>query len=114
MINRFSISALALAVFMTAAAFTTGTKGGSKTISVVNKCSFSIDRIYISEVDDAKWGEDILGANEILAPGESVEIEIDCGTWDVKLVASDESTCEVAAVDICSADIWNVTADCGQ
>jgi hypothetical protein len=115
MINRFSLSALALALFMTATAFTAGHKhAGSKTISVVNKCSFSIDRIYISEVDDKKWGDDILGENEILAPGESVDIEIDCGTWDVKLIAADGSECEVRGVEMCSADIWNVTADCGQ
>ena len=118
MTNRFKgygIAALALAVLMTAGAFTMPVKkGGSKTISVVNKCSFSVDRIYISEVDDAKWGDDILGDNEILAPGDAVDIEIDCGTWDVKLVAEDGSTCEVASVEICSADIWEVTADCGK
>ena len=113
--NRLGLSALALIVLMTAGAFTTAPKTGTtKTITVTNKCSFSIDRIYISEVDDANWGNDILDEDEILAPGESVDIIIECGTWDVKLVAEDASTCEVAAVEMCSADIWEVTADCGQ
>lgn len=112
--NRLGLSALALVFLMTAGAFTTVPKGATRTITVTNKCAFSIDRIYISEVDDAEWGNDILDADEILAPGASVDIEIECGTWDVKLIAEDGSSCEVAAVEMCSADIWEVTADCGQ
>lgn len=112
--NRLGLSALALVFVMAATAFTVAPKGTTKTISVKNKCSFGIHYIYISEVDDANWGKDILDSDEILAPGQSVDIEIECGTWDVKLVAEDGSTCEVAAVEMCSADIWEVTADCGQ
>jgi hypothetical protein len=85
-----------------------------KTITLVNKCKFSIHEVYLSAVDEKNWGADILDKDEILKPGESVEIEIDCGQWDAKLVAEDGSTCEVPDVDICSADTWEVTADCGQ
>jgi hypothetical protein len=86
----------------------------SKTITVVNSTDFTIDRIFLSPVEEATWGEDILGEVEVLKAGEEVDIEIDCGNWDVKLVAEDGSTCEVAAVDICSADTWKITADCGE
>src|SRR5688500_10187969 len=113
--NRLGHSSLALIVMMTATAFTTAPKAGStQTITVTNKCSFSVDRIYISEVDDANWGNDVLDEDEILAPGESGDIIIECGTWDVKLIAEDGSSCEVKGVEMCSADIWEVTADCGQ
>jgi hypothetical protein len=85
-----------------------------KTITIVNKCKFAIHEIYLSSVDEDKWGDDLLDADEILEPGKSIDVEIECGSWDAKLVASDASTCEVRGVDICSADVWNVTADCGQ
>jgi hypothetical protein len=103
-----------LALFVMTTAFVMPGAASTKTITVVNKCKFSIHQIYFSEVGDDKWGDDILDADEILAPGESVKVEIDCGSWDVKLVAEDGSTCEVAAVDVCSADTWEVTSDCGK
>jgi hypothetical protein len=87
---------------------------GAKTITVVNKTTFNVDRIFLSPVEEKNWGDDILGETEILKPGDEVEIEIDCGSWDVKLVAEDESTCELAGVEICAADIWEITSDCGE
>ena len=89
-------------------------KAKMKTITIVNKCSFDIHQIYLSDVDEDKWGKDLLDKDEVLKPGESIDVEIECGAWDAKLVAGDESTCIVGGVDICSADIWNVTADCGK
>jgi hypothetical protein len=88
--------------------------GGTKTITVVNKTSFTVDRIFLSPVEEKNWGDDILDEDEVLKPGDQVDIEIDCGEWDVKLVAVDGSTCELSAVNICSADIWEITSDCGQ
>ena len=110
--TRGGVIALAVASLVGLAAFTSSKN--SKTVTVVNKTSFNVDRIFLSPVEEQTWGDDLLGETEILAPGDMVEIEIDCGEWDVKLVAEDESTCELAAVDICSADTWEITADCGQ
>ena len=113
--NRYFYRAAVLAVAASAVlGLSAFTSKNAKTITVVNKTTFSVDRIFLSPVEEATWGEDILGEHEILAPGAEVEIEIDCGAWDVMLVAEDESTCELSGVDICSADIWEITADCGQ
>ncbi|HVK38392.1 MAG TPA: hypothetical protein VNA88_07675 [Candidatus Kapabacteria bacterium] len=111
--SRLAVLALGASTLIGLAAFTGATKA-SKTITVVNKTTFNVDRIFLSPVEEKTWGDDILGDTEILEPGDQVDIEIDCGEWDVKLVAEDESTCELAAVDICSADTWEITADCGQ
>jgi hypothetical protein len=111
---RAAFTVACLGIFTMTTAFVKPGTASVKTIKVVNKCSFNIDRIYFSDVEDEKWGDDILDENEVLAPGESVDVEIECGTWDVKLVADDGSTCEVSAVNVCSADIWNVTSDCGK
>jgi hypothetical protein len=114
LIQRSILVAACFGLMATSAALAQSAKPKMKTITIVNKCSFNIQEIYLSDVDEDKWGEDLLGSSEVLKPGESIEVEIECGEWDAKLVAPDESTCEVPAVDICSADIWNVTADCGK
>ena len=91
---------------------TTAKATSSKIIKVKNTTNFSVDEIYLSPVDEETWGEDILDPDEVLTPGEVVEIEIDCGMWDVKLVAEDNSTCEVANVNVCAAQQWNIVAKC--
>jgi hypothetical protein len=111
-LSRLGMLAIGASCLIGLAAFT-GTNG-AKTITVVNKTTFNVDRIFLSPVEEKNWGDDILGETEILAPGDQVEIEIDCGEWDVKLVAEDASTCELSAVDICSADTWEITSDCGE
>lgn len=87
-------------------------KASSKVIKVKNTTNFDIDEIYLSPVEEDHWGEDILDPDEVLEPGEIVEVEIDCGQWDVKLVAEDNSTCEVGAVNVCAAQQWNIVAKC--
>ncbi len=93
---------------------TSSLKKTSKTITLKNTTTFDIDEIYLSPTDEAHWGEDILEPDEILKPGEEVDVEIDCATWDVKLVAQDKSTCEISDVKICASAKWNITANCGK
>ncbi|MBO0948549.1 hypothetical protein [Fibrella forsythiae] len=83
-----------------------------KTIEIKNTTKFSIDEIYISPDEEDHWGNDILDDDEILTPGEMIEVEVDCGKWDVKLVAEDNSECQVEDVTLCKADRWNIVADC--
>jgi hypothetical protein len=114
LIQRVSLVIAFFGLVATSAAFAQTAKPKMKTISIVNKCKFDIHEIYLSDVSEDKWGKDLLDSNEVLKPGESIDVEIECGEWDAKLVAGDESTCIVPAVDVCTADIWNVTADCGK
>jgi hypothetical protein len=86
-------------------------KRDSKTITVKNTTNFSIKEIYFSEPAEDHWGENMLG-NVPLAPGEEIDIDIDCATWDVKLVAKDNSTCEIDKVSVCASKIWNIVANC--
>lgn len=83
-----------------------------KTINVVNKTDFDIDAIYLSEVDTESWGQTILDDEEVLQPGEQVEVDVECGRWDVRLVAPNDSACIVNDVDICETDTWTILADC--
>ena len=95
-----------MVVLMTSAISPKAAPVGTKTFTVVNKSEYAINNIYISHVDEDKWGEDLLGSNELLHPGESIEVEVDCDSYDVKLVDEDGITCELAAVNICAADTW--------
>lgn len=90
----------------------TKAKSAAKVIKVKNTTNFDVDEIYLSPVEADDWGDDILDPDEVLEPGEVVEIEIDCGKWDVKLVAEDESTCEIGNVNVCAAAQWNIVANC--
>lgn len=83
-----------------------------KPVKVVNKTDFVIETISLSGVGEEEWSENILGEEEGLKPGEEIELDIDCGTWDVRLVSPDDSPCVIDAVDICESDIWTITSDC--
>ncbi len=91
---------------------TSAKKSSVKTIKIKNTTTFSVDEIYITTPDTDNWGEDLLDPDEVLMPGETVEVEVDCGTWDVKLVAADESSCEISDITLCNAAVWNIVADC--
>jgi len=81
-------------------------------ITVKNTTKFNMDKIFISPEEEKHWRDDILSDSEIPKPGESIEVELDCGKWDVKLIADDESECEVEDVTPCGTNQWNVIADC--
>ncbi len=40
------------------------------------------------------------------------QVEVDCGKWDVKLVAEADSECQVEDINLCKAAQWNIVADC--
>jgi hypothetical protein len=88
-------------------------KNDSK-IKIVNKSRLSIDHIYFSPPDKNTWDEDdILGDNDILKPGESIVVILECGTWDVKLVLEDGTTCLGYDEMICDHEVWEIdSADC--
>jgi hypothetical protein len=110
----FASALLLLAIGFGTVVMTSATSPNKKLIKIKNTTDFNIDEIYISPNDEAHWGSDILDPNEILTPGEVITLEVDCGEWDVKLVAEDNSECIVQDVDICASAQWNITADCGK
>ncbi len=73
-------------------------------IKIINRSQWDVDNIYISSVDTQTWGEDLLGSDEILAPGESIIIVADCDVYDVKLVDEDDIVCILENVTICNED----------
>ncbi len=65
-----------------------GPSGPTVQFELVNGSSQYIHYIYVSPADDPNWGPDILEI-DVLAPGESVLLDLEAGTWDIKCVGSD-------------------------
>jgi hypothetical protein len=89
---------------------------GAQDFTLHNRSQHDIDALYISEVNDDKWGSDILGA-DILKDGADCEINFKgyrdgvC-YWDLKIEQSDSegengSTWVVKNVNLC--DITDLT-----
>ncbi len=92
---------------------TTGFKAKKTTTTVkfTNVSDWDIDHVYISHVGDNSWGGDLLGSDEVMTKGESINVEIpDDEHWDVKIVAEDGKECINEDEDLTSSSAWNV--DC--
>ena len=81
------------------------------TVTVRNDLgSWDISYIYI-DPSDAPWSEDRLGAR-ILMPGESFDVEITTGTWDMKAEDEDGDTYTLWTQEIGPEGfVWSVTLD---
>ncbi len=110
----YLLVAFAVLLIGTSATFVASSskKADVQVITIKNTTNFSVDEIYLSPTDNEEWGDDILDPDEILVPGESIKVEVDCGTWDVKLIADDESECVVADIRLCGTAQWNIVANC--
>ena len=80
-------------------------------VKVVNQSDWSLDKLFLSPVHEAKWGPDQFG-DEVVEKGESFTLtNVPCDTWDVKLVDEDGDVCIVEAVDICASnETWTITS----
>ncbi len=69
---------------------------------IENNSSFSFLQIYLSPVDAATWGADLLGNTDILSPGEVLEVSgIECDDYDVRIVDEDSDECIIDDIDLC-------------
>jgi hypothetical protein len=80
-------------------------------VKVVNKSDWTIVELYLSPVNDTKWGPDQLG-EETIKPGDTYTLtDVPCDNWDVRLVDEDKDVCIVEDVDICAAsETWTNTS----
>ncbi len=107
--KRFMGAVMVLSVLAAAAPSVEAQK--KTTVTIVNKSDWTIVELYLSSVDETKWGPDQL-ADQTIEPGASFKLSgIPCGTWDVRLVDEDEDECVVEGVDICAnKETWTITS----
>lgn len=71
-------------------------------ISMVNDSVWDIKAIYISEIEKNDWRENLLADEVLSAGGGATIVKAVCGTYDLKVVDTDNHTCTIGKVDLCS------------
>ena len=78
--------------------------GKNRRVRMINATSYTIQRLYGSNVNVRDWQEDVLG-DSVLRPGNSVVVNWDDGSclceFDVKAVYSDGDTSIKSGIDVC-------------
>lgn len=82
-----------------------GSGGTDATLRVQNNSDFAITEIHVTSVGSSTWGPNLI-SGDILAPGETLRLDVTCDTYDALLVDEDGVDCELHGVDLClnSAD----------
>lgn len=92
------LSALILSSLVATAA------AADRNVEIVNATSTTIKMFFASNVDAKKWQEDILG-DDVLRPGESVNVNIDDGTthcnFDFRAIFVDGQDTTKHDVNVC-------------
>jgi len=94
-----------LATALAAAATTACTDNNHEadlTLHVQNDSDFSIVEIHVTQVGNPTWGPNLL--TSALAPGDSLVLGINCGTYDALLVDEAGVDCELHDLDLCLND----------
>ena len=109
--RRFLLSALAtsLVAVPLASAF-----AGSQDFALVNRTGYQIDEVYVSQVNNRQWGEDIMGRGT-LDNGQTVNITFNAPDnvckWDLMVKYSDGSDATWNNLDLCSISKVNLFWD---
>jgi len=82
---------------------------GRASITLVNQGDETICFVYISPSSSDEWGEDQLGALEVIDPGEQRTFEVEPGTYDLMATDCDDNELDVEwEVEVTSAVTWTV------
>jgi hypothetical protein len=87
--------------------------GGPGRLNVHNQSDFAITEIRITSVGSETWGPNLI-SGDILAPDESLTIDVTCDTYDARLVDESGAQCTVHDINLCfSTADWVIrNSDC--
>jgi hypothetical protein len=103
--NTLFAGALALAAMI--APSMASAQSGTRTFTVYNNSSYTIDHVYVSATSDENWGQDRLGS-DYFPPNYTFKLPVYPGWYDVKLVDEDGDSCVVHNVDFRSGTTWSI------
>ena len=69
-------------------------------LEVSNRSDFEIHEMYVTPISSPSWGPNLLGG-DILFPGDSMLLGLDCDTYDAMLIDETGAICEVSSVELC-------------
>lgn len=74
-----------------------------------NDSSFVLVDLRVAEINDPSFGPNLIGP-DALFPGESIEVFVDCGFYDVLIEDELGAVCELSGIDLCFEDVvWSIT-----
>ena len=85
------------------AALATGCVVTDSSLLVDNRSDFEIHEMYVTPIDASTWGSNLLHG-DILYPGESMYVGVECGSYDAMLIDETGAVCEVFDVHLCNED----------
>ena len=78
--------------------------------TVYNDSAVVVCYVFISPVEEGEWGEDWLGASEVIGTGESRTFEVPPGVYDLRAVDCDSNEIAVEwEVDIAQDTTWTIS-----
>lgn len=98
-LRLFALSVATLGLVATAGC-SSSSNGPDATLKVQNSSDFAIVEIHVTDVGSSSWGPNLINGNT-LAPGESVTLGVNCGTFDALLVDEQGVDCQLHDVDLC-------------
>jgi hypothetical protein len=84
---------------------------GGGTLRVRNDSDFAITEIRVTSVGNTTWGPNLI-SSDILAPGETLFVDVSCDSYDALLIDESGAQCTVHDIDLCfnTAD-WVIQND---
>ena len=78
-------------------------------LEVVNLSDFTVEELYLTEVDNPEWGPDLL-RGDVLFPDESIVLDgIACDYYDAQMWDETDAKCTVRNIDLCFNDaVWEI------
>jgi hypothetical protein len=73
------------------------------TLHVQNSSDFAIVEIHVTSVGSTTWGPNLI-SGDTLSPGETLTVDVSCGTYDALLVDESGVDCQLMSVDLCLND----------
>lgn len=104
-------ASFAAAVAITGPAQAKCNDGKDRKVTIINDTSYTIVRLYGSNVGEDSWQEDVLG-DSVIAPGAKVTVNFDDGTcycsFDLKAEFNDDSETIRRGFNVCTTGSWRI------
>jgi hypothetical protein len=98
--NLRIIACVVAALGSTAIAGCASSDDSGGTLRVRNQSDFAITEIRVTSVGNVTWGPNLI-SGDILAPGETLFVDVSCDQYDALLVDESGAQCTVHDIDLC-------------
>jgi hypothetical protein len=108
---RLLSTSLLLATIAFALLFPDAASAQDRRVRIINAGNVTVNSFYASNTNRKSWEEDILG-NSVLAPGQSVMVNINDGSgacmFDFRAVMANGRKVESYGMNVCQISSWTV------